>query len=103
MGTDFEWVQTALGSFPSLTMLKAVVLIAGASSREISRRGLEIRLLSENKDWTAGAIETISQGAMAPFRGLQKALDDSWEFNVVADWPGKVREDLFQITLKKQQ
>jgi hypothetical protein len=103
MGTDFEWVQTALGSFPSLTLLKAVVLIAGATSLEISRRGLEIRLLLENKDWTAGTIETISQGAMAPCCELRKALDNSWEFNVVADWLGKVREDSFQITLEKQR
>jgi hypothetical protein len=103
MGTDFEWVQTALGSFPSLTLLKAVVLIAGATSLEISRQGLEIRLLLENKDWTTGTIETISQGAMAPFCELRKALDNSWKFNVVADWLGKVREDSFQITLEKQR
>jgi hypothetical protein len=100
MGTDFEWVRTTLGLFPSLKMLEAALVIAGDSPRAISRRVLEIGLLSENKDWIA--IETVSQG-VKPFRELREALDDSWEFNVVADWPGKVREDSFQIILEKQQ
>jgi hypothetical protein len=100
IGTNFAWVRTALELFYSLKMLEAVLIIWGGSSREILRRGLEIRLLSKNKDWTA--IETVLQEA-TPFRKLRKALDDSWKFNVVLDWPGKVREDSFQITVKKQQ
>jgi hypothetical protein len=92
MGTNFAWVRTALELFPSFKMLEVVLIIWGGSSREILRRGLEIRLLSENKDWTA--IESVSQEA-TPFRELRNALDDSWAFNVVVDWPGKVREDSF--------
>jgi hypothetical protein len=33
MGTDFEWVRTTLGLFPSLKMLEAVFVIAGDSPR----------------------------------------------------------------------
>jgi hypothetical protein len=100
MGTKFAWVRTALELFHSLKMLEAVLIMWGGSSWEILRRGLEIRLLTENKHWTA--IESVSHEA-TPFRELREALDDSWEFNVVVDWPGKVREDSFQITLQKQE
>jgi hypothetical protein len=100
MGTNFAWVRTTLELFPSLKMLEAVLIIWGGSCREILRRGLEIRLLLENKDWTP--IAFVSQEA-TPFRKLREALHDSWEFNVVVDWPGKVREDSFQITVKKQE
>jgi hypothetical protein len=82
MGTDFEWMRTTIGLFPSVKMLEAIIVIAGDSPRAISRRVLEIGLLSKNKDWFA--IETVSQG-VKPFYELRGALDDSWEFNVVAD------------------
>jgi hypothetical protein len=100
MGADFQWLRTALRIFPRLKMLEAVVVIAEDSQGENARRCFEIGLLLENKDWTA--IESVSQG-VKPLCELGKALDNSWEFNVVADWPGKVREDSFQITLQKQQ
>ena len=98
--TDFECVRTALGLFPSLKVLGAVVVMGGGSPRELSSRCLESRLLSEDKDWTA--IETVAQG-VRPFCVLRKGLEDSWDFIVVADWPGKVREHSFQIRLERQQ
>jgi hypothetical protein len=36
MGRDFEWVRTAMGLFPSLKMLEALVLLAGFSSGDLA-------------------------------------------------------------------
>jgi hypothetical protein len=99
MGKDFKWVQTALELFPSLKMLEAVVLFPGVEAREVLRRGLEIRLLSEIEDRIA--LKNVLQGA-TPFCELCEALDDSWKVNVVVDWPGKVRVDSVYITLEKR-
>jgi hypothetical protein len=50
MGADFQWLQTALGIFPSFKMMEAVVVIAEDSQGENARQCFEIGLLLETKN-----------------------------------------------------